>query len=122
MIDTGVAIRTSEQVVAEVGKLKSHVVTPIVIAKSDFSSTTLTEIRKYFKFTAHKENNWIYAFTDSTQTVHEKRYQPKDILAMSDIELNRIKSKNQQNHVFLLKFHQLACQTSNLLSFLKSTL
>ena len=89
MMNTGVAIRTSEQVVTEVGKLKNHVATPIAIAKSDFSSTTLTEIRKYFKFTAHKENDWICAFTDSTQTVHEKIYQPKDILAMSDIELDR---------------------------------
>jgi hypothetical protein len=44
-------------VVTEVGKLKNHVVTPIVIAKGDFSSTILTEIRKYFKFTAHKEND-----------------------------------------------------------------
>ena len=89
MMNTGVAIRTSEQVVTEVVKLKNHVATPIAIAKSDFSSTTLTEIRKYFKFTAHKNNHWIHAFSDSTQTVHEKRYQLKDVLEMSDIELDR---------------------------------
>jgi hypothetical protein len=44
-------------VVTKVGKLKNYVVTPIVIAKDNFSSTILTEIRKYFKFTAHKEND-----------------------------------------------------------------
>jgi hypothetical protein len=41
--------------VIKVGKLKNHVVIPIVIAKGNFSSTILTEIRKYFKFTAQKE-------------------------------------------------------------------
>ena len=65
------------------------IVTPVIIAKGDFSSTILTGIRKYFKFTAHKNKDWIYAFSDSTQTVHEKRYQPKDVLEMSDIELDR---------------------------------
>jgi hypothetical protein len=57
--------------------------------KGDFSSTILTEIRKYFKFTAHKNKDWIYAFSDSIQIVHEKKYQSRDIMAMSDINLNR---------------------------------
>jgi hypothetical protein len=72
MINTSITVKTSEQVVTEVKKLKNHVITPIVITKSDFSSTILTKIRKYFKFTAYKENNWIYAFANSTQMVHEK--------------------------------------------------
>jgi hypothetical protein len=76
-------------VVTEVGKFKNHVITPIIIAKGNFSSTTLIEIRKYFKFTAHKENDWIYTFADSTQMVHKKQYQPKNILEMSDIKLDR---------------------------------
>ena len=74
MMDTGIAIRTSEQVVAQVGKLKNHVVSKAVMAKGSFATPTLTGIRKYFKFTAHKSNDWIYAFSDSIQTVHENRY------------------------------------------------
>ena len=89
MMNTEIAIRTSKQVVTEIGKLKNHIVTSVIIAKGDFSSITLTGIRKYFKFTAHKSNDWIYAFSDSNQTVNEKKYQPKDIIPMSDIELNR---------------------------------
>ena len=89
MMNKSIAIKTPEKVVMEIGKLKNHIVTPAIIAKGDFSSTTLTEIRKYFKFTAHKNKDWIYAFSDSTQTVYEKRYQPKNVLEMFDIELDR---------------------------------
>jgi hypothetical protein len=73
MIDTAIAIKTSEQIVTTVGKLTNYIAT--IIAKDDFSSTTLIGIRKYFKFTAHKNKDWIYAFSDSIQIVHEKRYQ-----------------------------------------------
>ena len=89
MMKTGIAIRTSEQVITEIEKLKKSYFHFSCHCKGDFSSTTSTGIKKYFKFTVHKNNNWIYTLSDSTQTVYEKRYQSKDIMAMSDIELNR---------------------------------
>jgi hypothetical protein len=89
MIDTAIAIKTSEQVVTTVRKLTNHIITSAIIAKGDFSSITLTRIKKYFKFTAHKNKDWIYAFSDSIQIIHEKRYQLRNIMAMSDINLNR---------------------------------
>jgi hypothetical protein len=45
--------------------------------------------RRFGKFTIYKNKDWIYAFSDSIQIVHEKKYQPKDIMVMSDIDLNR---------------------------------
>ena len=60
MMDTGIAIRTSEQVVAQVGKLKNHVASQAVMAKGSFATPTLIGIRKYFKLSAHKNNDWIY--------------------------------------------------------------
>lgn len=72
MIDTGVAIRSSSQIIEEVGKLKNHVILQAVIAKGVFSISTLAGIRKYYKFTAHKQNDWIYAYSDSTQLYMKK--------------------------------------------------
>jgi hypothetical protein len=51
MINIAIAIKISEQVVTTIKKLTNHVATLAIIAKGDFSSTTLTKIRKYFKFT-----------------------------------------------------------------------
>jgi hypothetical protein len=46
MIDTAIAIKISEQVVTTVRKLTNHIITSAIIAKGDFSSTTLTRISK----------------------------------------------------------------------------
>ena len=100
MMDTGIAIRTSEQVVAQVGKLKNHAASQAVMAKGSFATPTLIGIRKYFKFSAHKNNDWIYAFSDSIQMIHERRYQPRDVMAMSDIKLDRINKEMLEKYMF----------------------
>jgi hypothetical protein len=38
MINTSIAIKTSEQVIVAVGNLKNHVVTPIVIQRVTFQA------------------------------------------------------------------------------------
>jgi hypothetical protein len=59
MINTRIAIKTSKQIIIEVEKLNNYTTTQVIIAKGSFSVTTLVGIRKYFKFSANKDKNWI---------------------------------------------------------------
>ena len=89
MMNTKTAIRTSEQIVSTVSALTNHVASQVTRVTSDLSSNTLKGIKQYFKFTAHKQKNWIYAYSDSVQTEYEHRYLPREVVGLTDIELHQ---------------------------------
>ena len=72
-MDTSIAIRSPEEVIPKIAALKNHVTDQVVTSTTDFSVSTLKEIRKFFKFTAEKHKDWNYTFSYSTQTVHDHR-------------------------------------------------
>jgi hypothetical protein len=57
MINTKITIKISKQIITEVKKFNNHTIIPAIIAKGSFSVIILTEIRKYFKFSANKDKN-----------------------------------------------------------------
>ncbi len=59
------AIKTPEKVVEKINKLANHQAIPAQISKIALTSDTLSQLTKYFKFTAPIDENNIYAFENS---------------------------------------------------------
>ena len=88
MRNNQIAIRESEEAVETIGQLKHHQASVVKPANNDFTTPTLKGIKQFFKFKADKQKNIIYAFKDSSQKVHSKRFQPHDILEMDSIDVD----------------------------------
>jgi hypothetical protein len=85
MRDEQTPIRTPEDAVTTIQQVGNHKASLVKLAENDFSTTTLKGIKKFFKFTAHKGKNYIYAFNDSSQVEYEKRFQPHEIVQLSEV-------------------------------------
>lgn len=83
--DDHIAVRTSNQAVAIVQQLTNHSATTVQIPENDFSANTLKGIKSFFRFTAHKHKDILYAYGDSVQKEYEKRFSPRELIELSDL-------------------------------------
>ncbi len=77
MRNTKIPIRTQEDAINVISKLKNHTASPAPIENLDFATSTLVGIRSYCKFVTFPDNPYIYAFDNSTETNYSKRWKPK---------------------------------------------
>ena len=82
------AIQKFTEAVNAIAQLKNTTATVATIDQNHFKPTTLKGLKSYFKFTAHKLQNIIYGWSNSTSLQHFKVWRPSEKFEMTDIVIN----------------------------------